>query len=161
MGDRHSSEIARARLTALRQHPPVWWDESAVADYNDILASLQAAEPDKDFSVFRVPPGELAPRVISWTRGTRRSPGRKNYSSKLYCDDGRMVRRLEAVRGYLTAIDTSAPGPAIPETSLFPEPTPPSRAKRAASAFGRFAWTQVQSIAPAMVNAWLKRKGWE
>jgi hypothetical protein len=33
--------------------------------------------------------------------------------------------------------------------------------KRVASAVGRFLWAQAQAIAPAMVNAWLKRKGLE
>lgn len=39
------------------------------------LVSSQAAEPDKDFSGFRVLPGELAPRVTGSTRGTRRALG--------------------------------------------------------------------------------------
>ena len=163
--DRHKSEIARAKFNAMRRHPPSSWDETHVADYNNILAALQAAEPDKDFSGFRVPLSEPAPRVTSFTRGTSRAPGKKFYSSKLYCDDGRMTRRLEGVAAYLADVDAPAPGPAAdpvaPDESPAPEPARPGRMKRAAWAVGRFLWAQAQAIVAAVVNAWMKRKGWE
>lgn len=101
--DQQKWNIARARLDALRIHPPSLWDEAAVSDYNDILAALQAADPAKDFTAFRVPPGELAPIVTGFTRGTRRHPGQKFMSSKRYCDTNRMLRRVEGVAAYLSA----------------------------------------------------------
>jgi hypothetical protein len=124
VGDRHKSEIARARFDAMRRHPPSSWDETAVADHNNILAALRAAEPDKDFSGFRVPLSEPAPRVTGFTRGTRRAPGQKFYSSKLYCDDGRMTRRLEGVAAYLAAVDAPAPGPAADPVAPHERPLP-------------------------------------
>ena len=165
MGDRHSSQIARSKLDAMRRHPPSWWDETAVSDFNAILAALQTAEPDKDFSGFLVPRSELAPKITGFTRGTRRAPGRTFYSSKLYCDEGRMTRRLEGVAAYLAAVDLPPPDPITPAAATgdnpAPEPERPSWFKRSSSAVGRFLWSQAQAIAPAMFNAWLKRKGLE
>lgn len=145
----------------MRRNPPSWWDETAVLEYDNILADLQAAEPDKDFSGFRVPPGELAPRVTGFTRGTRRAPGRTLYSSKLYCDDGRMMRRLEGVAAYLATVDPPSPSPVSVAENPATEAARPGLVKRAALAIGRFLWSQAQAIAPALVNAWLKRKGLE
>lgn len=159
MQDRHSLQIARARFDAIRRYPPSWWDETAIADYNGILAALQAAEPDKDFRDFTVPPSELAQKVSGWDRR-----GRRLYSSKLYCDAGRMTRRIEGLAVYLAAVDPPSLGliaPAIPAESPRPEAAPPRPVKRAALAIGRFLWSQAQAIAPTLVNAWLKRKGLE
>ena len=148
----------------MRRNPPSWWDETAVLEFDNILSALQAAEPDKDFSGFRVPPGDLAPRVIGFTRGTRRAPGQTFYSSKLYCDDGRMTRRLEGVAAYLAAVDPPSPSP-VASAAFAENPAAeaarPGLVKRAALAMGRFFWLQAQAIAPALVNAWLKRKGLE
>jgi hypothetical protein len=101
--DQQRWNVARARLDAWRLHPPSMWDETAVSDYNDTLTALQAADPGKDFASFRVPPGELAPICTGFTRGTRRHPGQKFMSSKLYCDTNRMLRRVEGVTAYLSA----------------------------------------------------------
>ena len=95
----------------MRRNPPSSWDEASVLDFNNILTALQTAEPDKDFSGFRVPPGELASRVTGFTRGTRRAPGQTFYSSKLYCEDGPMTRRLEGVAAYLAAVDPASLSP--------------------------------------------------
>jgi hypothetical protein len=162
IADRHSSQIARARLNALRNYPPDLWDETAVADYNSILGALQAAEPDKDFSSFKVPTGELAPRVTGFTRGTRRAPGRTFYSSKLYCDSGRMLRRVESVAGYLAAVDDPTPDQLILAGIEAPLAAPhPGWFRRSTAATGKFFLTLLQSVAPGLVNAWLKRHGLE
>jgi hypothetical protein len=75
-----------------------------------------------------------------------------------------MTRRLEGVAAYLAVVDPPSPSPVAPAA---PAEKPTAEAarhgpvKRAALAVGRFLWSQAQAIAPALVNAWLKRKGLE
>ena len=71
-----------------------------------------------------------------------------------------MMRRLEGVAGYLAAVDTPAPGPISHENSFFRACPARSREGRGLGS-RRFLWSQVQAIAAAMINAWLKRKGLE
>ncbi len=75
-----------------------------------------------------------------------------------------MTRRLEGVAAYLAAVDPPSPSPVVPVAPAENLPAEAARlglVKRAALAIGRFLWSQAQAIAPALVNAWLKRKGLE
>jgi hypothetical protein len=93
------------RLDALRQNIPAWIGENIVRDYNAIVHALQVASHDENMVHFRIPDSELKPRVVSVQMGSRRSPGRTNYSKDNYCDSGLFERQVQGLWSYIQRTD--------------------------------------------------------
>jgi hypothetical protein len=89
------------RLEALRQNIPSLIGENIVRDYNAIIHALQVASHDENMVHFRIPDTELKPRIVSVRMGSRRFPGRTNYSKDNYCDSGLFKRQVQALWGYI------------------------------------------------------------
>ena len=87
IGLRGGWNVNFARLDVLRQNIPSLIDEDIVRDYNSIVHALQVASRDENMAHFRIPDTELKPRVVSIQHGSRRFPGRTNYSKENYCDN--------------------------------------------------------------------------
>ena len=109
MDDAQRWLLAWARFEALRTNQPRTWDESEVARYNDIVTALEEACPGEDLSAFRVPDSELKHKVVSFTLGTYRRPGRTNMSSGRYCNEDYMRRQIEGIFLYFHTRQPSPP----------------------------------------------------
>jgi hypothetical protein len=102
MNDAEKQSRAWARLVAIRDHPPLSWDESAVSDFNEIVTALEEAYDAIDLSVFRVPDTQMKRRIVSVQRAPRsgRFPGQVQLSGKRYCDEQFVIRQLEGILLY-------------------------------------------------------------
>ena len=101
IGLRGGWNVNFARLDVLRQNIPSLIDEDIVRDYNSIVHALQVASRDENMVHFRIPDTELKPRVVSIQHGSRRFPGRTNYSKENYCDNDLFERQLQGLWGYI------------------------------------------------------------
>jgi len=93
------------RLDALRQNIPSLISEAIVRDYNAIVHALQVASRDENMVHFRIPEAELKPRVVSVQKGSRRFPGRTNYSKDNYCNSDLFERQVQGFWGYIQRVD--------------------------------------------------------
>ena len=164
MNDRHRLKRGPSAAFALRLHPPNVWDEPEVAEYNEIVAELHSAEPDRELLSFLVPASESVPRVSTVTRGSIRGPGEVFYTSKRYCDTGKVLRRVESVAAYLDAARVATPDVStsvVIESSAVSAAERPRRLRSFIERIWVFVWSLVKDNLPALFSAWLKRKGWE
>ena len=100
---------ARARLEALKNNIPNWIDQERVNDYHGIVDALEAASGE-DLRDFRIPPAEVKPRIASVQRGGFGGyPGRTNYTSRSYCDDGFFRRQIEGLWKYIQVVSQTQP----------------------------------------------------
>jgi hypothetical protein len=103
----NDQSLAKARFLALRQHQRDLWNRDNVARYHTVIADLEQAY-GIDLTSFRVPDGEMRPRLIGITRAplSGRFPARKQYSKESFCDEGLMQERIEGIYLYLQSIES-------------------------------------------------------
>jgi len=102
--------LARARLEALRNHPPKDWDEMEVAQFHDVVTALEGVY-EVDFSAFRISRDRMNPRRFGGQRAPRsgRYTTRPQYSAKLYCQASFVQRQIGGLHLYLQDLDSDPP----------------------------------------------------
>jgi hypothetical protein len=106
MPDKKQFEVSRAQLDALRKNIPSFIDEHRIAEYHAMVDALQNSSGE-DLAAFRIPSGEVKPKLQSVVRGSYRRPGHATYSEKKYCDDGYFKRQVEGLWQYLQGLQSS------------------------------------------------------
>ena len=67
MDDARKQSLAWARFEALQSHPPRLWDETAVAQFHEIVTALKEAFA-VDLTFFRAPDSHLKQRIVGVSR---------------------------------------------------------------------------------------------
>jgi hypothetical protein len=116
MRDEKQWRLANSQFQALRNNIPNLIDVGLVAEYHGI-PQLFADSSGEDFSTFRIPDSELAPRVTGWRVGSSRRPGSTLYSDEKYCEYDFFQRKIDALFHYLQTIEHSLRSRTPPETS--------------------------------------------
>jgi hypothetical protein len=106
--------LAWAKLDAFAKNLPDSVEEKHVAEFHSILDLLHESSGE-DTSPFRIPDTEVTPRIASVLRPTRRSPGHATYTTKKYCDDDLMRRKVDEVYGYFKNIQPPPEEPPKPK----------------------------------------------
>ena len=116
MDDNRKLSLALARFNAFCKHIPEDLDDSAVAQFHEIVSALEEVSGE-DLSPFRIPDSEMKRRVISVAplraRSGRRPSGGMTMSEERYCDDQFMRRQLEGIASYLESLQSPPHRPKI------------------------------------------------
>jgi hypothetical protein len=98
---------AVAKLQAFRSNLPEWdIDEEFVAEYHNILVSLEQETGEQFFADFNIPDARMERQVSSYTQPNRfnRFQGTTRYRDKRSCDRNFFLMRLDAAINYFNSL---------------------------------------------------------
>jgi hypothetical protein len=107
MQDQRKLALGLARLEALHENLPNYIGVECVAQYHEIISSIQEAWGES-LEVFKIPEDRINPRVTSIRIAGRHSPGQTRYSKEKYCDSDYFESQIGALKKYMAAMGESS-----------------------------------------------------